>query len=264
MPQSEIRRPFVWQMIREAIDHLNGVASYAEIRDYIHAKWGDVNDNTITAQIVICRVNHRSRVHYPENKKPRRCDSQYDFLFNTGCGRVERYDPEKHGDWELTVDEYGNLAVRQDLATEVIDGDDDGDQDEGYGFALESHLRDFIAKHLPDIRVTSERLALFEGPDGHDGIEYPTGVGPIDILAVDSAGNYVVFELKVGGGPDRAVGQILRYMGWVRKHLAADKRVSGVIVAREATEKLKYAVSLVPSISVHDYRLRFELEPIAF
>jgi len=85
-------------------------------------------------------------------------------------------------------------------------------------------------------------------------------VGPIDVLAEDSDGNLVVFELKLSRGPDRAVGQALRYMGWISKHLAAEKRVSGVIVAHEIDEKLKYAISAVENISVFEYKLKFDLQ----
>jgi hypothetical protein len=34
------------------------------------------------------------------------------------------------------------------------------------------------------------------------------------------------------------------------------------IVAREIDEKLKYAVSLVPSIAVFEYKLRFDLQQV--
>lgn len=63
----------------------------------------------------------------------------------------------------------------------------------------------------------------------------------------------MVFELKLSKGPDRAVGQVLRYMGWISKHLASEK-VSGVIVAHEIDEKLKYAISAVGNITVFEYK----------
>ncbi|MCD6399578.1 DUF91 domain-containing protein, partial [candidate division WOR-3 bacterium] len=81
-------KPYVWQMCKEAVESLGGKASYREIKNYIHKKYSGVNDNTITCQIIVCTVNHPSRVHYPENKKPRLCDSQYDFLYSIGRGQV--------------------------------------------------------------------------------------------------------------------------------------------------------------------------------
>lgn len=42
-------------------------------------------------------------------------------------------------------------------------------------------------------------------------------------------------------------------MGWISKHLASEK-VSGVIVAHEIDEKLKYAISAVGNITVFEYK----------
>jgi hypothetical protein len=131
-------------------------------------------------------------------------------------------------------------------------------------FPLESHLRDFIAANIGNIKPHGLALHLYVDSSGRNGIEYPTGVGstgvgPIDVLAEDSNGDLVVFELKLSKGPDRAVGQALRYMGWVTKHLASGKKVSGVIVAHEIDEKLKYAVSVTPNITVFEYKVRFDL-----
>jgi hypothetical protein len=51
-------------------------------------------------------------------------------------------------------------------------------------FSLEYQLRDFIASNLNTIAIDGRRLRLFVDPTGRDGIEYPSAVGPIDILAV--------------------------------------------------------------------------------
>ena len=83
------------------------------------------------------------------------------------------------------------------------------------------------------------------------------------MLAVESNGDLVVFELKLSRGPDRAVGQALRYIGWVNKHRAAGKNVSGVIVAHEIDEKLKYAASVAPNITMFEYKVRFDLYPVS-
>lgn len=58
-----------------------------------------------------------------------------------------------------------------------------------------------------------------------------TGVGRIDILAKDRSGALVVIELKVALGPDAVCGQILRYMGWVKRHIADGRGVRGIIIA---------------------------------
>jgi hypothetical protein len=51
-------------------------------------------------------------------------------------------------------------------------------------------------------------------------------------------------------------------MGWVKKHLAAGKKVSGVVVAHQIDEKLKYAVSVAQDITVFEYKIKFDLTPI--
>jgi hypothetical protein len=250
-------------MVKEAVEHLGGTGSYADIKREIVSRYGEVNDSTMTCQIIICSVNHRSRVHYPENKKPRSAVAQYDFLFSTGRGRVETYDPATHGAWEIWRDEHGKLGVRCEggsQLTRVVDDPEVAPED--FAFPLESHLRDFIALNLSVVKPGGARLTLYEDADGRDGLEYPTGVGPIDILARDHGGGFVVFELKLSRGPDYAVGQILRYMGWVTRHLALGAPVKGVIVAAEITDKLKYAVSLVPSVSMFEYSVVFDLREV--
>jgi 5-methylcytosine-specific restriction protein A len=110
-----MNRPFVWQMIKEAIETLNRRVSYSEIRDYINHKWSGVNQGTITAQIIVLTVNHASRIHYPENHKPRltNSNSPYDLLFNIDRGEVEKYNPNSHGVWQITSDDSDNIIVKK-------------------------------------------------------------------------------------------------------------------------------------------------------
>ncbi|MCK4398333.1 MAG: DUF91 domain-containing protein [Methanophagales archaeon] len=260
-------KPYVWQMIKEAVDSLGGKATYSEIKDHIKNKYGEVNESTINCQIIACTVNHPSRIHYPENKKPRVANTKYDFLFSTGYkyrrGEVELYDPEKHGTWEIRKDEYGKLTVAQ-MGLEEVPGTED-EQVEGEQellFPVESHLRDFIANNIEAITVNGHRLKLYVDENGRDGVEYPTDIGPIDILAVDEKGNFVVFELKLSRGADKAMGQISRYMGWIKLNLAEDKGVKGVIVAKKVDEKLKYASSIIPDLSLFEYELNFKIREV--
>ena len=90
-------------MIKEAVNNLNGKASYPEIKKYISDKWGEVNNSTINAQCLVLSVNQPLRIHYPENQKPRttNTNSHYDVLFSTGKGHVVNYNPEEHGVWEI-------------------------------------------------------------------------------------------------------------------------------------------------------------------
>lgn len=88
------------------------------------------------------------------------------------------------------------------------------------------------------------------------------GVGPIDILAIDSDGSYVVFELKRGRVADKAIGQISRYMGWLITNSEEGTKVKGVIVAKDISQNLRHAVVAVPNVSLFEYHISFTLNEI--
>jgi len=109
---SSRERPPVWKMVKEAVESLGGRTSHQDIINYIKNKYGPVNESTIRCQITICTVNKPSRVNFPQNKKSRKCNSKYDFLYSVGKGEVVFYDPKKHGEWGI-VDIDGKLTVAQ-------------------------------------------------------------------------------------------------------------------------------------------------------
>ena len=150
----------------------------------------------------------------------------------------------------------GVLAEIEEAASELQDRDDGEDP----AFGLEYQLRDFLAQNLPSIPVNGRRLRVFIDPAGREGIEYRTAVGPIDLLAVDDEGSFYVFELKRGRTPDYTIGQLARYMGWVSQTIGRDKRVYGVIVAKAISDTLKYAVHVVPNVSLFEYEVSFRLQ----
>ena len=166
---------------------------------------------------------------------------------------------ETHDEVRIVSPEVANDADAVSVLGEPSDEEPPLDAEEQLEFALESHLRDFIARNLETLPIASKRLKLFADQSKRNGIEYPTEVGPIDILANDQHGNFVVFELKLSRGPDRAMGQLLRYMGWVKKSLAGEHEVHGIIVARDMDEKLRYASVPVPNVSLLEYEVNFQL-----
>ena len=90
-------------------------------------------------------------------------------------------------------------------------------------------------------------------------------LGTLDILARDrSTGEYVVIELKRHQGDDEVVGQVSRYMGWIKKQRAdhVGLGVRGVIVAHEATERLRSAVSPHQNIGLYTYQFAVTLAPL--
>src|SRR5437588_237834 len=99
-------KPYVREMVRSAITHFNGRATKKQIRDFVNEHWDDVNPGTLQAIIMMLTVNHPSRIHQPENNKPRLTNdgSDYDLLFQTGRYDVEMYDPITHGVWAIFKD----------------------------------------------------------------------------------------------------------------------------------------------------------------
>lgn len=142
-------------------------------------------------------------------------------------------------------------------------GDEDtSDSDRETVFELEWQLRDFISHNIESLKLEGQPLRLYVDRQGRDGVEYPTDVGPIDILALDSDDAFVIFELKRGRVADRAIGQISRYMGWIKKNLAHGKMVKGVIVAKSISSNLRHAIVAVPNVSLFEYEVAFSLNQI--
>ena len=164
--------------------------------------------------------------------------------------------PRSSGD---SIEAVPSLGPAETDETEI----DDSSAPAETVFSLESQLRDFIAANMEAIQVNGRRLKLYVDAAGVDGVEYQTAVGRIDILAQDvETGGMVVFELKRGRSPDHVIGQIARYMGWLKSTIAKEGDVSGVVVAKQITENLRYAVAVVPGVSLFEYEVSFRLNAI--
>ena len=100
----------VREMVKKAVEALGGKASYKQMIEWVTKNYGDVNHGTIRAKTIACTVNQPSRVHYPENNKPRESDLRYDLFYSTGRGEVEFFEPEKHGKWGIT-EHKGKLRI---------------------------------------------------------------------------------------------------------------------------------------------------------
>jgi hypothetical protein len=142
---------------------------------------------------------------------------------------------------------------------DVISSSVDDDGDGSSTFALEAQLRDFLADNLGAVKIDGKQLTLYKDTTG-DGVEYATPVGLIDILATDNKGAFFVFELKRANSPDKAIGQVARYMGWVKRTIGKDNDVYGVIVAKGIGEKLRFARTVVPNVYLFEYEVSFTLK----
>lgn len=150
---------------------------------------------------------------------------------------------------------------RADLSEILGDPTSDSPEAVEHSFALKYQLRDFIAANIDTISIGGHRLRLFVDAADREGVEFPTAVGPIDILAESDKGSLFVFELKRANSPDRAIGQLARYMGWVRRTIGRDRDVYGVLVAKSVGQNLRYAAIAVPNVFLFEYKVEFHLEP---
>lgn len=127
-------------------------------------------------------------------------------------------------------------------------------------FAMEKHLESFLVTNWNQT-ILSKDFSIYEEGGEPVGQQYATDAGPIDVLAVSKdKTRLLVVELKRGRANDVVVGQVLRYMGFVKEQLAeVDQTVEGVIIALEDDQKLRWALAVVPSISFYRYQISFKL-----
>ena len=127
-------------------------------------------------------------------------------------------------------------------------------------FAMEKHLEDFLVRNWSQTELSRE-FSIFEEDGEPVGQQYATDAGPIDILAVSKdRKRLLVVELKRGRVSDVAVGQILRYMGYVKEQIAEpDQIVEGAIIALDDDPKLRWALAAMPSVAFYRYQISFKL-----
>lgn len=131
------------------------------------------------------------------------------------------------------------------------------------GFGLERHLQDFLFDNWDSTELGRD-WQLFTRPGEPDaGVEFPTPLGRIDLLARHrTERRWLVIELKRNLTSDQVVGQVLRYIGWVRQHLAeGGETVDGMVIALQGDDRLHYAISAVPGLSFMAYEVDFRLIP---
>lgn len=239
-------------LIREMVDELapnpGDVFTKSDAVAWFARKYPLIKSSTVTAHIIRFTTNAPSRIHL----NPR---DDEDLLFQIDRSRLRRYDP--------ATDPPPITAARPRPVSDkeqAFEYPEEEDAAAGDGeFAYESDLQAFLAKNPA---IIEPGLRLYED-EGITGVEFPVGGRFIDLLCVDRNGDLVVVELKVSRGYDRVVGQLARYMAWVQRNLAEEgQKVRGVIIAREITDDLRLACSLIPNVDLYEYRLSVELTPI--
>lgn len=128
-------------------------------------------------------------------------------------------------------------------------------------FYMEKQLEDFLVHNWEKTELGKKYELIVE--DGElVSQQYRTDIGNIDILAKDKASkSFVVIELKKNQTSDDTIGQLTRYMGWVKRH-KGDNNVMGVIIAGQHDRKLEYALKMVPNAKVYLYEVNFKLSEL--
>jgi hypothetical protein len=201
-----------------------------------------IKTGTILCHLIRLSTNAPTRLYY--NAKPR----EDDLFFQLDGSHFRLYDPA-----------HDPVPIHQPTAQAggQPPRDEDAEPAGSAEFAYEADLRNYLAKNLS---IIEPGLKLYQD-EGITGVEFPVGGRFIDILAVDAKDALVVIELKVSRGYDRVVGQLMRYMAWIRKNQAEPgQQVRGVIVAREISEDLLLACSEIPGVQLFEYELALKLK----
>lgn len=141
---------------------------------------------------------------------------------------------------------------------QIVSGDPD--IEDPVAFAMEKHLEAFLVANWNQT-ILSRDFSIYEEDGEPVGQQYATDAGPIDILAISKdKRRLLIVELKRGRVSDVVVGQVLRYMGFVREQIAEDDQtVEGAIIALEDDQKMRWALLSVPSIAFYRYQISFKL-----
>ena len=218
----------------------------------------DIKSNTVGLHVDGMSVNNFTQRRHSPGVKP---GKGWDLFFKLGPREFRLWDrendPAPRYKADLDADIAGSVAGTDDIAGETSEEDDSGSRK----FAFERDLQNYLVQNLG---LLEPGLKLYEDEDGEfTGVEFPAGQRRIDILAVGADGAYVVIETKVSRAYDRVVGQILRYMGWVKENLAGEAPVRGVIVASEISGDLVLATSSVENIRLVEYEISFSLKSVS-
>ncbi len=155
----------------------------------------------------------------------------------------------------------GNPPIGVDREENEITPPETEEKIENYeDFGLESHLEDFLVENWEKLEF-GKNYSILEEDGDVVGQQYITPIGRIDILAKSKDNKeWLIIELKKGRIGDQVVGQLLRYIGWIKKNKAGNgEKVKGLIIVGEKDDKLTYSVSAVDTIELMTYSVSFRL-----
>lgn len=143
----------------------------------------------------------------------------------------------------LEIDEIIDVYVRSGRSVEevkeILRGVEKDIDAKIEGRFLESEVEEYYVQNIAELHPT---LEVLKKP--RHGRQFQTDIGVIDTLCRDTGTDeFVVVEFKRSQVSDETMGQVLRYMGWVSINMETPgKKVRGIIVGREFSEKLFYSI----------------------
>lgn len=226
------------------------VITTGRVLSWFQTQYPKLQPTGIKANLVMMSTNDRSRLHHPLRPDD-------DLFFKVDTGQFRLYEPGKD---PAPIHEF----IEGDVAQEELNPAADEEEPEATPtvsseFLLERDLQLYLAKNL---HVIEPGLRLYDGEEG-SGFEFAAGGRRIDILAVDGTDSLVVLELKVSRGYDRVIGQLLRYVNWVRQNVAeSGQKVRGMIVCRTVSDDLRLACASIPDVELFEYQLSVTVNKI--
>jgi len=220
--------------------------------DWFAQRYPKLQPNSIRAHLVQAATNDPSRLHHASTR------TSDDLLFKVAPGQFRLYEPGKD---PAPIHELieGDVAIEAALQAESDDSPMSETQTGSTEFLLERDLQLYLARHLECIEPG---LRLYE-QDDVSALEFDAGGRRIDILATDRNGDLVAIELKVSRGYDRVIGQLLRYVNWLRHSLAAPgQKVRGIIVCRTISDDLRLACASLQEIELFEYQLSVHVKRV--
>lgn len=182
-----------------------------------------------------------------------------ELRYSTEDARRSKPNPSKipiEGDVRNNLQSYRNAVERyckfrreQEDESLSADGRVSGEEERGQLFGLE---RDMQTSLRQEIEQLEPGLAIID-----DGAERSVSSGFIDITARDSSGAIVVIELKTGPAGQKAVAQLLSYMGDIAEE-EPDSPIRAILVAGDFDKKARAAARMVPNFTLRKYLVHFK------
>jgi len=240
----------VWKLVREFSKTLSKrqIFRTKDIVGWFAENHPEVKRATIIPLYQSMAVNNPGRIHHASVRP----GNNRDLFFNEGQGRYRRWDKKKDPPPIYRREDEAPLRSR-------------AARGEALEFQSEAALQFSVARNLEAVEPGLKLWSAGRGREDEKspGVEFDTGEGRIDILAVDKNGNLVVIELKVSTVKPQAVGQILAYIGWVEENLAEGRQkgaVRGIILGGGMRAGVASALEQVqPRVDLKDYALKIEV-----